>query len=919
MSVVVGRAIEQRAVADFMDAATVGASGLILEGDAGIGKTTLWLDGVQLAVDRGCEVLSARAGAAEVSMAFATLADLFGGIGPAVLADLPAPQRLAVDRVLDRDESGPATDEHVVGAAVLSILRTLVATRPVLLAIDDLQWMDASSRTVLGFAARRLTGRLGILGTVRSGTDNASVSGWLRLAGPQAVMRVRVAPLDADGLQQLLSAGLGRALSRTALARIVEMSGGNPFYALELAHVLDERSGSDVVLPETLAALVDERIGRLGSEVSDVLLIAAAAAAPTVASIATACGLTDRQVVTLLEEAESRGVISLDGNRVRFTHPLLSAGVYGRASPARRRAAHRALSVSETQVELRARHLALAAIEGDEATLAALDAAADAALTRGAPAAAAELVELSIRLGSDDEARRLRHAELLFRAGAVEQARLRLEPLIDETAPGSMRARALSLLGAVWVYATSFPKAVDVLIRALGDAREDAVLTLLTLLRLAPATGLTGDREKSIAYARRAVACANDIGVDALRSQALTMWVNVSLLYGLGFDEPAMRTALELERPGGDDHLTFQASAVEAATLSWRGRPDEARPRFASMAQRCDERGAEAAAIWVAEHTIMIDIWLGRYRDAARAATAVQARADQIGGQHVTVIAAALRAVAAAYLGEAELARGSARIAIEGADASGGKHLAILPRTSLGFLEVSVGDYSAALTVLAPLLAGFDPAHGTEIVVGGFLPDAVEALVAVGRPDDAEPLVAALEANGARLDRPWMRAVGARGRAMLQAARGDLVAAVLTAERAMIEHDQLPMPFERARTQLLLGQLQRRRRNGAATVALREALNTFETLGSAAWATRARAELAHLDSHRGGRQLTAGEKRIADLAATGLSNKQIAAAAFVAEKTVEMNLSRVYRKLGIRSRAGLSAALRADEEARRLT
>jgi DNA-binding CsgD family transcriptional regulator len=187
------------------------------------------------------------------------------------------------------------------------------------------------------------------------------------------------------------------------------------------------------------------------------------------------------------------------------------------------------------------------------------------------------------------------------------------------------------------------------------------------------------------------------------------------------------------------------------------------------------------------------------------------------------------------------------------------------------------------------------------------MPDAVEALIQLGRVDEAEPLVDALERNGRRLDRAWMLAVGARCSAMVLAARGDIDAAVLAAQRAMVEHDRLPMPFERARTQLFLGQLQRRQRKKDAPVAaLRGALAVFEELDAPLWANRARAELARADA---GQQapdgLTAAEQRVAELAASGMTNRDVASELFISPKTVEATLARVYRKLGIRSRAQL--------------
>jgi DNA-binding CsgD family transcriptional regulator len=226
----------------------------------------------------------------------------------------------------------------------------------------------------------------------------------------------------------------------------------------------------------------------------------------------------------------------------------------------------------------------------------------------------------------------------------------------------------------------------------------------------------------------------------------------------------------------------------------------------------------------------------------------------------------------------------------------------------LGFLEVSLGNHHAALTTLQPRMnmVAVIP-DSTEIISAWFVPDAVEALINAGRMAEAESLAATLQRNGERLDRAWMLAVGARCDSMRLAAQGDLDGALRTAERAMVEHDRVPMPFERARTQLLLGQLQRRnRRRDAASTTLRAALETFERLNAPLWASRARESLARADVHPARASvLTASERRVAELAASGMTNRDVAAALFISVKTVEVNLTRIYRKLDIRSRAEL--------------
>jgi DNA-binding CsgD family transcriptional regulator len=226
---------------------------------------------------------------------------------------------------------------------------------------------------------------------------------------------------------------------------------------------------------------------------------------------------------------------------------------------------------------------------------------------------------------------------------------------------------------------------------------------------------------------------------------------------------------------------------------------------------------------------------------------------------------------------------------------------------TLGFLEVSLGRYNEAVTTLQPMVDVFSSLPGSEIMTAAFIPDAVEAMIALGRSGHAAPLIEELEQNGARLGRSWMIAVGARCRSMWLAACGDVAGATRMAHDAMAEHERLPMPFERARTQLLLGQLQRRQRQKeTASATLRAALEDFETMGTPLWADRARADLARTNvTPKQAFGLTPSEQRVAELAASGMTNRDVAAALFISPKTVEANLARVYRKLGIKTRAEL--------------
>lgn len=904
---------ESHAVHEFLARASAGPAGIVVEGEAGIGKTTFLIDVAEAATAQGFRVLSTGGALTEARYAYAAVADLLNTVDPAALSDLPLVQRTALERVLLLAGDGPPTNERTVAAAFLSVLQHRSFDTPVLVSIDDAQWLDVSSQVVFGYAARRLTGRIGVAASVRLGQPrHGETPSWLTFARPDSTTRIRLQPLTLGGLHALVSQRLGHTLPRPVITRIHEVSGGNPFFALELARsVAEEPSRSLVDLPDSLAVLVRQRIGRPDDELSAVLLAASCATTPTIERVSRAADLTADRVVEVVESIGASGVVELNGNEVRFCHPLFASGVYTGATPPQRRAMHRRLADTVEEPELRARHLALAATTGDPATLEALDRAAEVTAAQGAPAVAAELIELAIKLGGDTPLRRIRAAEQHFRSGALDRAGARLRSTVDRLEPGStLRCGGLILLAAVTGLDESMAAAVAALNQAVEEAR-DPVLQLQGRLILTPATALIGQMADAVDHARVAVAEAERLGIDGLLSQALAMRVTVYFLHGLGFDRPAMQRALELETPGGWAGATFQATAVAAVAAAWDGDLMTARERMHKVQRQYLHEGNEVDILWVAHHATMIDLWLGRYREAAATADDAVQRAEQLGGKHMLTTAWTCQAAAAAYAGREDETRKAARAAIDAARTIGTEFLVGAAITTLGFVEVSLGNYADALAELGPLLASFDSEHGTEIMVGSYLPDAIEALTALGRLDEADPLVAALETNGAQHDRAWMLAAGARGRSHVLAARGDLDAAEDAAHEAVRHHQRLPMPFELARTQLLLGQLQRRRRRKqAAEATLCAALETFDRLGAPLWSRRTRIELERLNVPvADGDGLTAAERRVAELAASGMSNKQIAAELFIAPKTVEMNLSSVYRKLGIRSRSGLAGAL----------
>lgn len=888
---------------------------MVIEGEPGIGKTTLFRSAVSAAEAAGYLVLSCWPGPAEVSLSFAVLADLLSELDAGQFDRLPPVQRDAIEAVLLRGDAGPrGADERLVCAGVRSLLEHLARERPVLMAVDDAQWVDTASREVLSFVTRRLVGPVKILATLRTGADSVQDADWVVKAGYGPVDRIQLQPLSLGPLARVVSAELGHALPRPAMVRVAELSGGNPFYAIELARTVSENPrGLPEMLPASLTAAVRDRIAGLDEDARQLLLSAACAADPTVELLAAACAITPADLVLRLEVAERRGVVEFERGRVRFTHPLLATGVYAATPGPARRAMHKRLADHVYEPELRARHLALGSTSADSATLDALDTAAELIRSRGAPAAAADLVELAISLGGDNPLRRMRAAEQHFRAGSLRQARLHLDEVFSRVRSGDLWCLALMLLGAVEGYGGNLSAAVD----ALGTAAREANaprLRLQALVHLVPATGIRGDLKTCVELARDAVALAEQEGDPDLHSQALSMWVDVSYLYGLGVDEDALDVARDLERRDGDAAAPFQAGAVATVIAGRIGDLETAISEIADLHRRLTDRGSETDLLWVADHAVRFNVWLGRYQEANDAAREALQRAEQMGGQHGLITALSGVAMVAAHLGDTDDARAAAKRALDAAHRLGAGFMLIAPTATIAFIEVSVGRYDRALKAVQPLLANFDPAHDTEIWVSPWLPDAVDALCCVGHISEAERLVDALEDNGERHDRPWMLAVGARGRAMCLAG-DDVDAAVSHAQAALAHHARLPMPFERARTLLLLGQLERRRRRKAVAAALfEEARTVFDSLGAPLWAARTYAERRRVHIGTPERAtLTPTESRVAELAVAGMTNRDIAAQLFVSVKTVEATVSRIYRKLGIRSRAELAYGLQARD------
>jgi tetratricopeptide (TPR) repeat protein len=593
---IVGRQTELASLDEFLARLEDGPRGLFLEGEAGIGKTRLWRAGIEVAQQHEFTVLSTRPGETEAKLGFAGLADLLGAVVGELLPELPPPQRRALQVALllaETDTLPP--DDRAVAAAFLGSLRLLAAAGPVLVAVDDVQWLDGASARALEFACRRLHDEpVGILAAVRVAPEGVEPHELIRALGDERVERLLVGPLTVAALYELVGAQLDLALSRFALLRIHETSGGNPFFALELARAL-QRSGVEPVPGEalpvtpTLRELVRARLALLPRSASETLLPAAALSRPTVALVERAVG--SQRVDRDLESAVQAGVIELRGDVISFTHPLLASIPFADASPRVRRDVHQRLAAVVADPEERARHLALAAEGPDAAVAAALEDAAARACSRGAVAAGAELAEQAFRLTPTElaiEAHRrvLVAAEQHYSAGNTARAVELLEGALEAVPSGSTRAELLWSIGKIKFEGQDTRVGHDFCRRALREAGADEQLRARILVSVAYQSSKRGSFADAQADAREAVALAERLGDTPMLARAVTAVAHLKSLCGEALDTDLYERGMVLEEELGGLELDYGPTAVYARDLNDAGEFDRARPLLEQLCER---------------------------------------------------------------------------------------------------------------------------------------------------------------------------------------------------------------------------------------------------------------------------------------------------------------------------------------------
>jgi DNA-binding CsgD family transcriptional regulator len=881
-------------------------------GEAGIGKTALWLAGIDAAAARGYRILSARPSEAETRYSFVGLADLLGNAAGDLLRELPPIQRRALEAALLLGDSEIHADDRAVAAAFLAVLRLLAADAPVCLAVDDVQWLDTASLAALRYFLARL-GHEPVAALLAVRDD---LPPWVRRAVPEDRLRtVEISGLSVGATRELLRVRLGATFPRPTLIRLWETSRGNPFFALELAGALQRRGGTlalgqELPIPSSLDELLHARVDGLSPSAFEVARAVAALADPTESLVESA---VSRRFQGGQAETLAARILELDGERLRFTHPLLGSAVAARQTPSQRRSLHARLAKIVPTAEERARHLALATAEPSGEVASILEEAAGSAHARGALATAAELAQQALRLTplanvEDTRRRLLVAADRHHAAGDSARAVAQLTRAREEAAPGVERSAVLVHLAAV----ERGPREKEALyLQALAEAKGDESLEATIHLELAGLMRWGEGVERGAAHAALAVRAASRIDDLALKRDALARHADWQFRAGRGLQRAEMDEARALERslPGGP--LMDGPTGEYCHQLVWSVELEPARRLLLELRElftrRHDARN-EASALW---NLGFLDWRAGNWEQADRYASGSLELLTQLG--RVMPPDEFPAAVIAAHRGRIDDARTRAQGAIARAETEGIQIGQSGHGWVLGFIEHSLGHPDAALEQLRrsyELRNTFMHEPGMRVE----LADLLEALIATGELDEAEDILATWETRAGAIDRAWALAILARCRGLLLAARRDLEGAFASFERALAQHARSTDPFHHARTLLALGRTQRRaKKRRVARDTLEDALARFDGLGAPLWAEQTRAELARIGGRAPSRdELTEAERRIAELVAEGRTNREVAAALFLTVHSVETALTRVYRKLGVRSRAELASHYAAE-------
>ncbi|MCJ1676683.1 LuxR family transcriptional regulator [Streptomyces sp. APSN-46.1] len=905
----------QREIIEAVDRALTTHGRAVLTGPTGAGKTEV-LRAVAAVAERRETVLRLTPEAADRWIPEASAAALLSSVPCTALENLAGPQRTAIALLRrEADEPRAGRDHVALRLALVEVLRTLADRNPVLLVLDNAQWLDAESTDLLRFALRLTPPRVRVLVAecVQGGTPVAEA-----LCGP-GTPAIRVPPLGAEEIAELL---VRHGLPARLAGRIHQASGGNPRLALALGHSLAEAAGArdggahhaDTLPVSGQAREVARRLlAEAPAQARRTLLLAALAARPTTALLRRA-GRPDAEAE--LAEAERAALVTVgeDGS-VRFTAGALPTALAADAGWPERAAAHAALADAVDDPVQAVRHRALAVDTPDQWLAAEITEAAAACRRRGQRALAAELGLLAadrtpVHLPGDELARLVAAAEDAGWAGRADLARRATRAVLARDASPADRVRAR--LAVIDAAGQALADLDETFAYAMDDAAGDPSLQAAVQLRVATKYNLSdGDPVRSRDAAAAAGALAATGGDQVAEAMALTVRARMGRILGDRDAEEILAEALALPAPEVPLGMRNAPQYLAVRHALFDDRLGDARRQLLVLLPAVQRTGSAEDVFEVLRSLTEAELRRGR----CAAGTAHSRRALEL------TIEAGLSPGPAWYCAATAEAMGgsfarAAAYARRGIQASEEEHDQVFLSRSLyalGLVELATGEAAKAVATLrrvAELEAAQQVVDPSILRWHGEL---AEALVAADAPGEAAELIDGVRTTALALGRTTVVAALDRAQGLCRSALGDAQGAVALLEATAERFAALGLPLERGRTLLALARTERRRRRRApARAALQAAAEVFDRAGAKPWLDLARetAPEAAAARHPGVAALTEAETKLALLVSQGASNQEAAAKLFLSVKTVESRLTRIYQKLDVRSRAQLATALR---------
>ncbi len=912
-----GRAVECARIDRLLSDAMAGRSGtLLVWGDPGIGKTAM----LGYAADRadGMAILRARGVESETQVPFAGLLELLRPL-LGELDRLPELQAVALSGALGL---GPAVeaDRFIIGAAALNVLAAAGERSPLLVLVDDLQWLDPSSAAAIMFSARRLLAdAVATIVAVRTGEADA-VSG-------SGLARLRLEGLDRQASGAMLARHTGRAVSAEVADRLFLATAGNPLALVELANEAPDPAvdllGIGLATETGVERAFLRRSDSLPAETRRSLVVAAAVESGEIGAIQRA---SERLGIdpAALEEAERAGLVVVSDARLEFRHPLVRSALYHAAAPPERRAVHRAIAetyVAERDLDSRAYHLAAATFGPDESVAVELEQAAARAGARGGHAAAASALERAARLTPDEDERRARR--LLSAAGAAWAAgdtgrTMRLvDDALERCTDRRLRADGLLLKGYAEMQIGPVMGGHDTLAEAAAQIQPlDQRKAVEILAEAADACTYAAQPETMLMTARRAWELVPANAGDRERAFA-SLALGAALIFnGQGrAGARRLREAIDLVADPdalGDDPRLVSRAAIAPLWLREAGIGRELIERALETARTHNALGAMPLALQiVAVDSAASERWAF---SKARHHEAIALARDAGHTVRLCGLLAGLARIEARQ-GQTEACRSHAEEAIAVAERLGLDFYRLWAIMGLGDLGLGAGHLDEALRWLQEAESVLHERRIGDPDIWP-APELVEICVRSGDRKQAERVAGDYLARAEEKRQPWALARAARCRGLLAAE---------AYEQAFVDairyHELTVDAFELARTRLCYGErLRRDKRRVDAREQLRPAFDCFARLGAVPWTERARIELQATGEAARRRdvstidQLTPQELQIAAVLADGLTTREAAARLFLSPKTVEYHLRNAYRKLGVRTRRELLDALAGEAE-----